>query len=150
MTAHRRIVVGTRTHIRAPAGVVFRWVTDPTLVPRWVKDLLESRPESATEPLRVGARSVEVLEVGGKRLEVPARVTALVADRLVENRMESPDGISTSRVEIDGSPDGCTVTLTMAAEMAGMRWLPSWLLAHVLTRRLRGDLRRLKSQVEGG
>lgn len=148
--ALRRILVDARTDIRAPAGEVFRWVTDPALVPRWVQDLLESRPESATDPIRVGSRSVEVLEVGSKRLEVPSQVTAFVPDRLVENRMESPDGVSTSRVEIDESSEGCTVTLTMEAEMAGMRWIPSAVLARMLTSRLRGDLRRLKSQAESG
>lgn len=150
MTGHRRIVVAARIDIHASAGQTFRWVTDPALVPLWVQDLLESRPASVTEPIQEGSRSVEVIKVGRTRLEVPAQITAIVPDRLVENRLELPDGASTSRVDILESPDGCTVTLTMEAVVAGMRWLPSPVLARMLTLRLRGDLRRLKAQVEGG
>jgi len=150
MSAPRRVVVDARIDIDAPAGKTFRWVTDPALVPRWVQDLVESRPASVTEPIREGSRSVEVIKIGGKRLKVPAEVTALVPDRLVENRLELPDGASTSRVDLSDSPGGCTVTLTMTAEIAGMRWLPTPVLARMLTLRLRGDLRRLKAQVEGG
>jgi hypothetical protein len=38
----------------------------------------------------------------------------------------------------------------MEAEFAGMRWLPTTVLARMLRFRLRGDLRRLKGLVEGG
>jgi uncharacterized protein YndB with AHSA1/START domain len=146
----RRIVVDASIDVSATAEQTFRWVTDPALVPRWVQDLVESRPASDTEPIREGSRSVEVIQVGRTRMEVPAQVTALVPDRLVENRLEMPDGASTSRVEITDHAGGCAVTLTMEAEVAGMRWLPTPVLSRMLTLRLRGDLRRLKAQVEGG
>lgn len=144
----RHIRVTASTEVAAPAQAVFEWVTDPARVPRWVKDLQESRPVAPGEPLREGSRSVEVLQVGRSRLEIPAEVTAFEPGRLVENRLDLPEGPCTSRVTVQVTRHGCTVTQAMTAAFTGMRWVPSPLLATMVRHRLRGDLARLKALAE--
>ncbi|MBA2559881.1 MAG: SRPBCC family protein [Propionibacteriales bacterium] len=150
MTLQRHVEANARVDIGAQPGDVYLWVTDPGRVPLWVKDLVESRPAPGNGAFQVGARSIEVIQVGRSRLEVPAEVTALDPDRLVENRMDMPEGTCLSRVGIEETPDGCTVTQTMEAVFPGMRWLPSSALKRMLSRRLRADLLRLKTLVENG
>ena len=148
LTGERRVEASARTDIEASPAVVYRWVTAPDRVVSWVKDLVESRPLSDAAALEVGARSIEVLRVGRTLLEVPAQVTALQPDRLIENRLETPGWPSTSRVLITATATGCTVTQTMDTVFAGMRLVPSSILAKLLAQRLNGDLRRLKKLVE--
>jgi uncharacterized protein YndB with AHSA1/START domain len=97
LTRERRVEASARTDIEASPAVVYSWVTAPDRVVSWVKDLVESRPLADGAALQVGARSIEVLRVGRTLLEVPAEVTALQPDRLIENRLETPGGLSTSR-----------------------------------------------------
>jgi hypothetical protein len=109
---------------------------------------VESRPLADGATLEVAARSIEVLGVGRTLLEVPAEVTALQPDRLIENRLETPGGPSTSRVLITETATGCTVTQSMETVFEGMRFVPSSIVAKLLAQRLNGDLRRLKKLVE--
>jgi len=145
----RRVRARAETHIAAPPDVVYRWATAPDRVVLWVKDLVESRSLD-DGPMRVGARSIEVIQDGGKRLDVPAEVTALEPGRFVEIRMDSPGGPVTSRTDIAATATGSAVVQTMDAVFTGMRLIPSSILAILLTRRLDGDLRRLKKVVESG
>ena len=148
LTRARRVLVSAETDIAAPPDLVYHWVTAPERVAQWVKDLVESRPLSEGVTLEVGARSIEVLKVGSKLLEVRAEVTALVPGRLIENRLETPGGPTTSRVDIDATSTGCTVRQSMDAVIEGMRLIPSSVLTSMLTQRLNGDLRRLKKLAE--
>ena len=100
MTRERRVEASASTDIEASPAVVYRWVTAPDRVVSWVKDLVESRPLGDGATLEVGARSIEVLKVGRTLLEVPAEITAVQPDRLIELRMELPEGPSTSRMLI--------------------------------------------------
>jgi uncharacterized protein YndB with AHSA1/START domain len=148
VTRERRVEATARADIAAPPAVVYRWVTEPERVVSWVQDLVESRPMGEAAPLEVGARSVEVITVGRTTLEVPAEVTALEPDRLIENRLDMPDGPTTSRVEITATSTGSTVTQSMEAVFTGMRLIPSPVVARLLAQRMNGDLRRLKTLVE--
>ena len=148
MTWERRVRASAQTDIKAPPTVVYGWVTSPDRVVTWVKDLMESRPLQVGATLEVGARSVEVLKIGGKRVEVPAEVTALEPGRLIENRFETPDGPAVSRVLITSTSTGSAVTQSMQAAFTGMRLVPTSILTKLLARRLNGDLRRLKNLVE--
>lgn len=148
MTRGRRVVATAELMIDAPCSVVYEWATSPERVVLWVKDLVESRPLCDGVSLEVGARSVEVIKVGGKLLEVPAQVTALEAGRLIENRLDLPDGPATSRTEVVAARGGCAVSQTMVAVFVGMRLVPAPLLSRLVRQRLVGDLRRLKKLVE--
>ena len=148
MNSARRIEVTARTAIKARPQCVFEWISDPERVPLWIKDLVESRPDSVHKPLEQGARSIEVLQVGRSQLEVPAEVTAVEVNRLAENRLDLPEGPCTSRVTIIETSTGCIVTQTMTAAFTSMRWVPSVILAKMLSHRLRGDLHRLKTLIE--
>ena len=148
LTRERRVEASASTDIEASPAVVYRWVTAPDRVVSWVTDLVESRPLGDGATLEVGARSIEVLKVGRTLLEVPAEITAVQPDRLIELRMELPEGPSTSRMLITETATGCTVTQTMESVFEGMRLVPSPIVAKLLAQRLNGDLRRLKKLVE--
>lgn len=150
MTRERQVRARAQVDIEAPPAVVYSWVTSPDRVITWVKDLVESRPLQHGTTLEVGDRSVEVLTIGGKQVEVPAEVTALEPGRLIENRLETPDGPAVSRVLITSTSTGSAVTQSMEASFTGMRLVPTSILTRLLAQRLNSDLRRLKNLVENG
>lgn len=148
LTRERRVLARAQVDVEAPPAVVYDWVTAPDRVVTWVKDLMESRPLTDGASLEVGARSVEVLRIGGRLVPVPAEVTALEPGRFVENRLQTPDGTAVSRVLITATSTGSTVTQSMEAVFTGMRLVPTSIVTRLLAQRLNGDLRRLKSLVE--
>ncbi len=148
LTRERRVLAQAQTYVEAPPAVVYHWVTAPDRVVSWVKDLIESRPLAGGATLEVGARSVEVIKVGRTLLEVPAEITALEPGRLIENRLDTPEGPATSRLLITATSTGCTVSQSMEAVFTGMRLVPTSILRRLLAQRLNGDLGRLKKLVE--
>jgi hypothetical protein len=109
---------------------------------------VESRPLADGATLEVAARSIEVLGVGRTLLEVPAEVTALQPDRLIENRLETLGGPPLKyclHPLCDRAP-GRGFSDEHPGE--GMRFLPSSIVTKLLAQRLNGDLRRLKKLVE--
>lgn len=147
MGSSRVIHAEAHTSIRRPVAVVFSWLTDPALVPRWVTGLVASRPMGAAE-VRLGARSVEEVAVRGRTVTMPAEIVELEDGRLIASRIETPDGPLLSRFVLDDLGDASTVTHTMAAEISDHRWVPSRFIAAGMTRQIRGDLARLTRLVE--
>ena len=141
MTA-RTITAQAQTTIQAPRGVVFRWLTDPGLLPQWVTGLVESRPEGAAKVL-VGARSIEVVSLRGRSTEMPSEIVELQPDRVISSRIETPDGPLVSRFELEDVGGTCRVVQTLTAKFSGTRWVPSVLIAAATARQLRRDLATL-------
>jgi hypothetical protein len=65
---------------------VFRYLTEPDLLPRWIDGLRESRP-LGDRVTRVGAKSIEVVEANGKTVETFSEVTALDKGRTLGVRI---------------------------------------------------------------
>ena len=145
--AGRVIRAEARATIRRPVAVVFGWLTDPSLLPRWVTGLVESRPEGAAE-VRLGARSVEEVRVRGRSMTMTAEIVELEGTHLVASRIETPDGPLTSRFELDDLGEACDLLHTLTAEFEGHRWIPSALLAAGMSRQIRRDLARLTQLAE--
>lgn len=142
-TSPRRVIVATATtDVTASRAEVFRLLTEPELVPLWVKGLLESRPEG-DGGVRLGARSIEVIRGGGRTSLVPAEIIELTPDSVVASRLDTPDGPFVSRFELDDLPAGCRVTQSMTAHVRLPRVVPQRLVTWILAARLRQDLRRL-------
>lgn len=135
--------------VAADRARVFRLLTEPELVPRWVKGLVESRPEGDGQ-VRLGARSVEVLRQGGRTTEMAAEIVELVPDSVVANRLEAADGHYLSRFELRDVGSACRVTQTMTAEIRLPRLVPRRVGTWLLAARLRQDLGRLKRLAESG
>jgi hypothetical protein len=69
-------------------------------------DPVESRP-LGDGTLRLGARSLEIVEESGRRFEITSEVTALAPGRVLEVRLEAPGLDGTSRFELQAR-DGST------------------------------------------
>lgn len=144
----REIQGEARTTIRRPVAAVFRWLTDPALLPQWVTGLVESRPEGTAE-VRIGARYVEEFSVRGKSTRMTAEIIELEDGRVLASRIETPDGPCLSRFVLEDQGDACGVVHTLTAEVKGAyRWIPPKLIASGISRQLRGDLARLTQRAE--
>ena len=133
--------------VAADRARVFRLLTEPDLVPLWVKGLVESRPEGDAQ-VRLGARSVEVVREGGRTMHMAAEIVELVPDSIVANRLQAADAQYLSRFELRDVGSACRVTQSMTAEIALPRLVPGRLVAWMLAARLRQDLGRLKRLAE--
>ena len=133
--------------VGASRARVFRLLTEPELVPLWVKGLLESRPEGDGQ-VRLGARSVEVVRRGGRTVQMAAEIVELIPDSIVTNRLEAADGQYLSRFELRDVGSACRVTQSMTAEIRVPRLVPRRFVAWMLAARLRQDLGRLKRLAE--
>jgi uncharacterized protein YndB with AHSA1/START domain len=145
----RVIRAEARATIRRPSAVVFGWLTDPSLLPRWVTGLVESRPEGTAE-VRLGARSVEDVSMRGKTMTMTAEIVELEGSHVVASRIETPDGPLLSRFVLDDLGEACSLLHALAAEFSGHRWIPSGVLAAGMSRQLRRDLARLTQLAEAG
>jgi uncharacterized protein YndB with AHSA1/START domain len=147
MGSSRVVHAEARTTIRRPTATVFRWLTDPALVPQWVTGLVASRPVGAAE-VRLGARSVEEVSVRGRTISMKAEIVELEDGRVIASRIETPDGPLLSRFVLNDLGDACSLTHTLTAEMSDHRWIPSKFIAAGMTRQIRRDLADLTRLVE--
>ena len=126
---------------------VFRMLTEPELVPLWVKGLVESRPGGDGQ-VRLGATSVEVVRQGGRTMEMTAEIVELIPDSVVANRLEAADMQYLSRFELHDVGSACRVTQSMTAEIQLPRLVPQGPVRWMVAARLRHDLGRLKRLAE--
>lgn len=75
--------------VPAEPAEVFRYLTEPALLPRWIEGLRESRPQG-DGVMRVGAKSIEVVEARGRFVEMVSEVTALDVYRALSVRITYP------------------------------------------------------------
>ena len=133
--------------IEAPRDRVFAWLVEPELMLRWIGGLREFDPLDP-EP-RVGARSRQVVDLAGRRMEIESRITAFEPERLVAAELDGKGFHVDTRHELDGDGDG---TLVRAAVHTRLSGLAGRLLGGVVERgaqrKLEGDLARLKQLVE--
>ena len=79
---------------------VFRYLTEPALLPRWIDGLRESRPQG-DGVMRVGAKSIEVVEARGKLVEMVSEVTAFDVDRALSVRVTYPGAGDAQDLRVD-------------------------------------------------
>jgi uncharacterized protein YndB with AHSA1/START domain len=122
---------------------VFRYLTEPDLLPRWIDGLRESRP-MGDGVLRVGARSVEVVAAMGRTMEIVSEVTALVPDRVLGVRITYPGAGDTDMTyELTPTAHGTEVRLTVTPRYRGLARLVGRLTQPSARRQLQGNLDRL-------
>ena len=122
---------------------VFRHLTEPDLLPRWIDGLRESRP-TGDGTMRVGARSIEVVDVHGKAMEMVSEVTALDPDRELAVRITYPGAGDTDMVyELTPVARGTDLRLTVTPRYRGIARLAGRLIRSSTRQRLQADLDRL-------
>ena len=134
--------------IEAPRERVFAWLVEPELMLRWIGGLREFHPLDP-EP-GVGARSRQVVEVAGRRLEVESRITAFEPERIVAAELDGKGFHVDTRHELEDDGAGATrVRAEAHTRLSGLagRFLGG-LADRGAQRKLEGDLARLKQLVE--
>lgn len=122
---------------------VFRYLTEPALLPRWIDGLRESRPQGDAV-MRVGARSIEVVEERGKLVEMVSEVTAFETDRALSVRVSYPGaGDADMTYELAPAVGGTDVRLTFIPRYRGVARIVVRLLRRSTQRRLQANLDRL-------
>ena len=129
--------------VPAESHEVFRYLTEPDLLPRWIDGLRESRP-LGDGVMRVGAKSIEVVEAHGKMIEITSEVTALDADRALSVRITYPGAGDTDMAyELTPVADGTELRLTVTPRYRGIARLVGWLMQPSTRKRLQANLDRL-------
>jgi uncharacterized protein YndB with AHSA1/START domain len=133
--------------VPAEPHAVFRYLTEPDLLPRWIDGLRESRP-LGDRVMRVGAKSIEVVEARGKMIEIISEVTALDKDRALGVRITYPGAGDTDMAyELTPVPHGTELRLTVTPRYRGIARLVGWLMQQSIRRRLQANLDRLAQVV---
>jgi uncharacterized protein YndB with AHSA1/START domain len=133
--------------VPAEPNAVFRYLTEPDLLPRWIDGLRESRP-LGDRVMRVGARSIEVVEARGRTMEIMTEVTVLDKDRALGVRVTYPGAGETDMAyELTPVPHGTELRLTVTPRYRGIARLVGWLMQPSIRRRLQGNLDRLAQVV---
>ena len=133
--------------IERPAAAVFPYLTEPSHLTRWLEGLVESRPLSQGG-LRVGARSLEVVEVDGERIEMQSKVLAYEENRLLRVEIDAPilTGINDYRL---AEEDGATrLEFRTETALKGLFKLFASSLHDPIQTKHEADLARLKALVE--
>jgi uncharacterized protein YndB with AHSA1/START domain len=133
--------------VPAEPHAVFRYLTEPDLLPRWIDGLRESRP-LGDRVMRVGAKSIEVVEARGRMIEITSEVTALDGDRALGVRVTYPGAGDTDMFyELTAVPHGTQLRLTVTPHYRGIARLVGWLMQPTMRRRLHANLDRLAQVV---
>ncbi len=129
---------------------VFRHLTEPTLLTQWIGGLVSSTP--LTEGgLRVGARSAEVVEEGGRRAEMETTVVQLEPGRYFESTISADSLEALAKYSLTFEDGQTRVDYVLEARYKGvlMRCMAPF-LGPVIRKKLSSDLGRLKLLVERG
>ncbi len=139
--------------IARPADVVFTWITEPERVKSWVGWLVEIR-SMTPHTAGVGARQVWVMEDrnnNNQRMNINSEVTRLDPDRLLETRLDAPEGFTGTIVYQLQPVDTNRTRLTYTGDYKYEHWLAK-LLEPLITRsaqhKLEEDVARLKQKAE--
>ena len=133
--------------INAPRELVFRWLTEPELMQRWIGGLLEFEPLDPGPA--AGSRSRQTLRIKGQTLHLDSVITAFEPPAVLDVHVEHRGFASTSAYRLD-EHEGHT-HLSVAIETT-YKLFANRLLGGLVTReaqkKLSADLARLKELVE--
>lgn len=122
---------------------VFRYLTEPHLLPRWIDGLRESRP-LGDGMMRVGAKSIEVVEARGKLVEMVSEVIAQDGERAFTVRVTYPGAGDTDMTyELTPVAQGTELRLTVIPRYRGIARLMMRFMRASTQRRLQANLDRL-------
>jgi uncharacterized protein YndB with AHSA1/START domain len=129
--------------VPAESHEVFRYLTEPDLLPKWIDGLRESRP-MGDGVTRVGAKSIEVVEAQGKMMEIISEVTALDPDRALSVRITYPGAGDTDMAyELTPVAHGTDVRLTVTPHYRGIARVVGSLMQRSMRKQLQANLDRL-------
>lgn len=133
--------------IDAPRELVFRWLTEPELMQRWIGGLLEFEPLEPGPAL--GSRSRQVMRIKGQSFELESVITSFDPPAALDVRVEHKGFDSTSAYGLEEHEGHTHLTATIETTY---KLFANRLLGGLVTReaqkKLVADLSRLKSLLE--
>lgn len=140
----RRFVYSVSAELAAPPEVVFGFLTEPAKLKTWIGGLVESRPVG-DGALRVGARAVEIVEEGGRRMEMASVVTAVEARKRLVVEIQNDFALMENEFQLEPGVNGQTkLTQTLRVNYRGWMRMLAPFLGGMTQRKLEGDLASLK------
>ena len=133
--------------IDAPREDVFRWLTEPELMQRWIGGLEEFEPLDPGPA--EGSRSRQVLRIKGQRFELDSVITAFDPPAGLDVHVEHRgfDSTSTYRLEEHGGHTHLAATIETRYKLFANR-LVGRLVTREGQKKLVADLARLKELLE--
>lgn len=140
--------VVTGIEIARPRAEVAAFAADPANAPAWYRRIRSVEPLSPP-PLAVGSRMAFVARFLGRRLAYTYEIVELVpGERLVMRTEEGPFPMETTYTWADAGPGATRMTLRNRGAPAGLgRWAAP-LVAAMVRRANRQDLRALRALLE--
>lgn len=133
--------------IDAPRELVFRWLTEPELMQRWIGGLEEFEPLDPGPA--EGSRSRQVLRIKGQRFELESVIAAFDPPAGLDVRVDHRgfESTSTYRLEEHDGHTHLAATIETRYKLFANRLLGR-LVTHEAQKKLVTDLERLKELVE--
>jgi uncharacterized protein YndB with AHSA1/START domain len=138
--------------ITLPSSEVWRYMSDPQSVKRWVGGLVKLEPLAGTH-LQVGARDRMVVQMGASRSELLSVVTSVEPGRRLAQRIVSGQGEwlrfeEDATFSLDDANGGTRLRVVARTRYSGFGRLLEPLVTVAAQQKLRADLARLKELVE--
>ena len=133
--------------IDAPQQLVFRWLTEPELMQRWIGGLLEFAPLDPGPA--AGSRSRQTLRMKGQTFSLDSVITAFAPPDAFDVQVEHRGFESTSRYRLEEheSHTHVVVTIETTYKLFANRLLGA-LVTREAQKKLVADLERLKGLAE--
>jgi uncharacterized protein YndB with AHSA1/START domain len=126
-----------------PPAEVFPYLVEPDLMQRWIGGLIEFTP--VDEGPRVGARSRQRVEQGGRTWDVESEIVELVPNRRLSARATSSAFASTLSYALEPVPEGTRLHGTAETRLTGFAGrLLGGVANRAAERKLVADLERLR------
>ena len=138
----------TQTVINRPRHEVAAYVSDPDNVTEWYENI-KAVSWKTPKPARIGSQLDFVAEFIGRRLAYTYEITELVeGERLVMRTAHGPFPMETSYLWADAPGGGTRMSLRNRGEPAGFKGIIAPMMAGVMRRANKKDLRKLKQILE--
>ncbi len=133
--------------IAATPAQVYPFLTEPERLKQWLGGLVESKPltEGGT---RVGARSLEIVEESGRRMEMESVVLDVRTNELLAVEISSSMGQMRSEYRLAGDGARTRVDHTMNVRYKGFIRFIAPFIKGMVQKKIEGDLERLRQVVE--
>jgi hypothetical protein len=140
--------VTAMTEIAAEPATVSAYAFEPTNDPRWIGGISEAHLQTP-RPIGRGTRVQRLAKFLGRTIDYVLEVTSFEPERTMV--MESVKGPFPMRVTYRFEPAGTGLTkASIRVEGTASKYygIADWLMAPMVRRNIRGDLKRLKTIVE--
>jgi uncharacterized membrane protein len=145
------VAIDTRAVIAVarPREEVAAYLRDPVNDPRWIGGLRSARLVT-DPPVGVGSRVERVASFLGRRIEYVNEITELTGTRLAMRSVRSPFPMRVTYGFDDTGEAATEVSVRVQGDASRLYRLADPLMAWLVRRSVRRDLRTLKRVLEGG